>query len=282
MADEPSSPSDDSDEAWLRNLCRPRQRARELHARKSDEEWLLDLCRDSGNSECKSPEQLEKLLDDGTSPPRWPGLSSSTGGAASREVARVARTLMPSDEDMPGGRDALAMNGASAMPELDGPWSALELLTSALIAVGCPQTPKRQVPAQDTLLVSCDEGDVLWTPVQKCLWLFAMRGMSLGVFTFKIGISLDPRHRWAMYQKEEMWLCMEVMHEGNPEECRQLEMELISKLRNIPGCYNLAPGGEGISAGCAEGVCFCYAVYATAGDGVGVHQAWLARKREFL
>ena len=109
-----------------------------------------------------------------------------------------------------------------------------------------------------------------------------MRGMSLGVFTFKIGISLDPRHRWAMYQKEEMWLCMEVMHEGNPEECRQLEMELISKLRNIPGCYNLAPGGEGISAGCAEGVCFCYAVYATAGDGVGVHQAWLARKREFL
>ena len=83
-----------------------------------------------------------------------------------------------------------------------------------------------------------------------------------------------------MYEQEEMWLFMEVMHEGVPEECRCLEMELIQKAGKISGCYNIAEGGEGIRAGILEGKCFCYAVYATAGNGIGVHQAWLAHRRK--
>ena len=82
-----------------------------------------------------------------------------------------------------------------------------------------------------------------------------------------------------MYEREELWQFMDVMHEGNPEESRCLEKELISKLGKIPGCYNVAPGGEGIRAGMIEGKCSCYAVYATAGDGIGLHHAWLSRKR---
>jgi len=138
--------------------------------------------------------------------------------------------------------------------------------------------PRRSVPEQDSLQVSADQHSS-WPPVRKCLWQFATWGKSLGVFAFKIGIAYDPRVRWERYEDEEMWLFMDVMHEGNPEECRCLEKDLIGKLRHIPGCYNVAPGGEGIRAGATEGKCFCYAVYATAGEGIGVHAAWLARKR---
>ena len=79
---------------------------------------------------------------------------------------------------------------------------------------------------------------------------------------------------------EEMRKFMDVMHEGSLEECRCLEKELIGKLKPISGCYSVLPGGEGIRAGVTVDKCFCYVVYAVAGDGVGMHQAWLARKRD--
>ena len=138
--------------------------------------------------------------------------------------------------------------------------------------------PPRSVPQQDALQVSVDQHSC-WPSVRKCLWQCATWGKSLGVLAFKIGIAYDPRVRWEQYADEEMWLFMDVMHEGMPEECRCLEKDLIGKLRHIPGCYNVAPGGEGIRAGTTEGKCFCYAVYATAGAGIGLHAAWLARKR---
>ena len=72
---------------------------------------------------------------------------------------------------------------------------------------------------------------------------------------------------------------MDVMHEGNPEECRCLEKTLIRHLGKVPGCYNAAPGGEGIRAGTVVGKCFCYAVYAAAGHGISLREAWLSRKR---
>ena len=102
----------------------------------------------------------------------------------------------------------------------------------------------------------------------------------MGVFAFKIGIAYDPRERWEMYgEDDQMWLFMEVMHEDVPEECSCLERELIARLRTIPGCYNVLPGGEDIRAGVREGKCSCYAVYARAGHGVGLRQAWLERQQ---
>ena len=99
---------------------------------------------------------------------------------------------------------------------------------------------------------------------------------------FKVGITSNPAHRWRNndfggYVHEQMWMFMDVMHSGSADECRSLEKDLIRSVRNLRGCYNASPGGEGVSSS-TPGTCYCYAVYAPAGSGVGVHAAW--RQRE--
>ena len=244
------SSDDESDNAWLVSLCRAKQRSLQpTPSDESDKDWLVSLCRGSANG------------DVGNLPP--PAHAGTSFSSPSSQVM-VERERSPRRVSL----------------QLCGSWSSLELLVSDLITAGCPpQTPRWSVPAQDALLVCGKNIYSSWPPALKCLWRFASWGKSLGVFAFKIGIAYDPQVRWEMYDHEEMWLFMDVMHEGNPEECRCLEKELISKLGKISGCYNVAPGGEGIRAGSTEGKCSCYAVYATAGHGIGMHQAWLSRKR---
>ena len=234
------SSDDESDDAWVVSLCRATPRAlRPTPSDESDNAWLVSLCRGSAKGNIGN-----------LPPPARAGTSSSSSSQVMVERERSPRRV-----------------------------SALDSLVRELLAAGCPlQTPRWSVPVQDAILV-CGNMHSSWPPVQKCLWRFASWGKSLGVFAFKIGIAYSPQVRWGLYDNEEMWLFMDVMHEGNPEECRCLEKELISKLGKIPGCYNVAPGGEGIRAGTIEGKCSCYAVYATAGDGIGLHEAWLSRKR---
>ena len=94
------------------------------------------------------------------------------------------------------------------------------------------------------------------------------------------GIAFDPAHRWRNdefgYVHEKMWMFMDVMHSGSADECRSLEKDLIQSVRRLPGCYNTRPGGEGVRSA-TPGTCYCYAVYAPAGSGVGVHAAWRHR-----
>ena len=71
---------------------------------------------------------------------------------------------------------------------------------------------------------------------------------------------------------EQVWMFMDVMHSGSADECRSLEKDLFRSVRNLRGCYNASPGGEGVSSS-TPGTCYCYAVYAPAGSGVGVHAA---------
>ena len=106
--------------------------------------------------------------------------------------------------------------------------------------------------------------------------------MAMGIF--KIGIAFDPEDRWFNqsfgYAHEEQWTFMDVMVVESAANCRWLEEELISMLKPLAGCYNERKGGEGISSrGGASPPCHCYAVYAPAGGGIGVHQAWLKRAR---
>ena len=211
----------------------------------SDNAWLVSLCR-------TTPRALHPTPSD-ESDNAW--------------LVSLCRTSLPTDS-----------NSSTSGVSLPGPWTSLDELSAELLAAGCPDIPRRSLPEQDALQVSVDQHSS-WPPVRKCLWQFAAWGKSLGVFIFKIGIAYDPPVRWEQYADEERWLFMDVMHEGKPEECRCLEKNLIGKLRHIPGCYNVAPGGEGIRAGVMEGKCFCYAVYATAGEGISLREAWRARKR---
>ena len=141
--------------------------------------------------------------------------------------------------------------------------------------------PALPLPEQDDLLHSWVKADVLRMklPIERCLWRFAAWGRALGgVIAFKFGICYDFVQRWQEYGSEEMWLFMDVMHAGFPEECRQLEMSLIEKTHRINGCYNIAKGGEGVRAGNWEGTVYCYAVYAMAGHGRSVRRAWFDRQ----
>ena len=248
---------DESDDAWAATLCRAERRTLQpTPSDESDNAWLVSLCRGSVNG------------DIGNLPP--PTHTGASTPSSSQVQVEHTGASTPSSSQVTAERERSSRRVSS-----------LDMLVSELIAAGCPpQTPRWSVPTQDALLV-CGNTHSSWPPVQKCLWRFASWGKSLGVFAFKIGIAYSPQVRWGQYEDEEMWLFMDVMHDGNPEECRCLEKELISKLGKIPGCYNIAPGGEGIRAGTIEGKCSCYAVYATAGDGIGLHEAWLSRKRAY-
>ena len=249
------SSSDESDGAWLASLCRARRRT--LHPTLSDESddaWMTSLCQSS--------------------------VSNRTAGNFV-PLARASNSI-----SFPHAADEREQSGRAnslhrrVTPHLGGPWSSLESLVNDLIAVGTPPLPRWPMPAQDALLKCGVTAESSWPLVQKCLWRFATWSMSLGVCAYKVGIAHDTSARWVMYRDEEMWLFMDVMHEGNPEECRLLEMELIGKVGKISGCYNILGGGEGIRAGNFEGKCSCYVVYATAGEGIGVRAAWIARNRE--
>ena len=68
---------------------------------------------------------------------------------------------------------------------------------------------------------------------------------------FKWGVSAVPENRWRNptygYLKDNMWLCMDVVHAADAETCRQLETCLIASTFGVQGCQNLAPGGEGVT-----------------------------------
>ena len=118
-------------------------------------------------------------------------------------------------------------------------------------------------------------------PLYKCLWRIGAWMQALdNTAASKVGIAFNPAHRWRNddfgYVHEQMWMFMDVMHSGSADECRSLEKDLIRSVGRLPGCYNASPGGEGVCS-TTPGACHCYAVYAPAGSGVGVHAAWRQR-----
>ena len=151
-------------------------------------------------------------------------------------------------------------------------------------------SPKWSLPAQDDIIWDALESFIgSGVPVmRRCLWRIAAWSASLGVCVFKVGIAYDPAHRWGNsdfgYQTEQIWSFMDVSHRGPVAECRALEIALLSRLRNIPGCYNHKPGGEGISENSAtsSSECYCYSVFAPAGHGRSLHAEWQERRKRAL
>ena len=105
------------------------------------------------------------------------------------------------------------------------------------------------------------------------------------IIVFKFGICFDPEHRWRNkafgYLQERMWQFMDLLFVGSPQQCRCLEIALIAATRNVAGCQNEAPGGEGVAAWseCAD-LCYCYVVVAPAGRGLGLRRAFDLRVAE--
>jgi len=92
---------------------------------------------------------------------------------------------------------------------------------------------------------------------------------------------MNPEERWhndvfGGYAAEKMWMSMDVIFEGCGEMCRQLEIALIRSLREVPGCNNVNPGGEGIQKGSRQH-CYAYYVLAPCGDGISLERAYVQR-----
>ena len=70
---------------------------------------------------------------------------------------------------------------------------------------------------------------------------------AIGPIVFKVGIAADPDHRfWNPefgYETERAWHFMDVVWSGPANESRQLEIDLISAFRGLPGCRNVSAGG---------------------------------------
>ena len=111
-------------------------------------------------------------------------------------------------------------------------------------------------------------------------WLSTFESMMV----FKVGICHDPEHRWLNreygYIRDRSWHAMDLVYAGTSDECRQLEIGLISVTQSMAGSQNIRPGGEGVAAGSASGAtCYTYFVMAGVGHGLGLTAAWALRTR---
>ena len=257
--------SDSSDDAWAHELCHaPRKSLHATISDSSDDAWLQELCRGTGRSIGSSGVAVSHELD-------LP--SRSSGVAVSPELDLPTRDANEQPKPFAGPYKVMSQ----LVSELEDAWLRLP-------------SPLWSLPSQDTILWDTQESrcsGVIGVPVLSvCLWRVAAWCSALRVAIFKIGIAYDPKHRWWNdefgYDTEQTWMFMDVMHHGTVEECRSLEIDLIARLQHLPGCYNVKPGGEGISAhsSTSSSGCYCYAVYAPAGSGVSIRVDWRKRKLE--
>ena len=105
------------------------------------------------------------------------------------------------------------------------------------------------------------------------------------VAVFKFGICFDPVHRWGNtefgYVRERTWHLMDLLFVGSAQQCRRLEIAVIGATRGVAGCYNEAPGGEGVAAeSVSADPCYCYVVVAAAGHGLSLSRAFDLRVQE--
>jgi len=81
---------------------------------------------------------------------------------------------------------------------------------------------------------------------------------------FKIGITSDPEYRF-WNRRYGYYLCgwhvMKVLFSGTPEQGIDMERHLINDFKNVPGCRNVARGGENPPK---EAPCFVYIALANA------------------
>jgi hypothetical protein len=148
----------------------------------------------------------------------------------------------------------------------------------------------REVPPQDSIvfsgMMSFGEGSLKpvehLQPFDHAVMRLMMWKYLFGILVFKIGIAADPTHRFRNpefgYTQDRVWHLMDVVLAGPANLCRVLEMQLISAMGLVQGCYNLKPGGEGVGKDHTYG-CYVYLVVAEAGHGMGLSVAWNKRRK---
>lgn len=246
--------AEDSDDDWLRSLCRAPEREPQSPGSASDDEWVTCLCRSrphiSADKACQQPSTSHStLLDDcqghvspgpqstqrpevrPQAPPSRP-LEVRPQALASRPVEVVPQALLPPRLDIGG-----------ACPRREPGQMSRSVRRRMLADFVAPQVWWHRVREADT----CDPEEV----EAACELLRGIRSANGGLIIFKIGITTDPEFRmhnsafgYARVGVGEVYTDMWVLLKGAPGACVQLERSLISVFRNVSGCRNVAPGGE--------------------------------------
>ena len=135
-------------------------------------------------------------------------------------------------------------------------------------------TAAPSLPDLDSVLFALPQGPDAEEAVFYILQRFQMWQAAFDdIAAFKVGIAIDPVERYGDgYAQDGDWVFMDVVFRGSVQACHEMERTLIKLLQGIAGCYNIKPGGEGISV-LTEATCHCYIVYAAAGLGVGLKRA---------
>ena len=241
---------EDEDDLWLREL---------LSAHQEDHGWLQELV----TSHRYSP---SLLLTTGLLPgvPVLPPRSSAPSPRP-RSTGSSQRPFVPAGVSAAGSN---GVDSCSAVP-LDGVSVAVVRQQWMCRSRSWGPLPEVVMPAQDSILMSLG-GSGGFTPLQHCARRLCAWLSFLGPAIFKTGIASDPHHRFFNrefgYLHERVWHFMDVVWRAPANECREMEIALIAQTREIPGCRNIKPGGEGVRAD-REYECFVYFVLAGAGDG---------------
>ena len=162
------------------------------------------------------------------------------------------------------------------------PPSSMEELQTLAMTLG--DLPRVDWPSTDAILWSFDPAhsqDFSRAYTHTLRRFFAWKAL-LEIMVFKIGIAADPEDRYCDgYVHEQCWMFMDVVWQAPAHACRELEIALIASLGQIPGCQNVRSGGDGVHPS-RDYTCYCYVVYAPAGNGVGLVAAHADRKQRRL
>ncbi len=239
----------DSDSEWLRELLGAHRQARRASnpqlahhpdARSAEDLLLLDLALPRESRRSRSPK---------------------------RSAVQAAQACNPSRSSRP------------SRPSCSSPFTSVGMLLDEY-----PESRPLPTPRQNDIVTSFLESSCPRCPqevVKSCLGRLASWYKTFNnVMVFKVGIAADPAHRFFNrdfgYCRDQMWMHMDLVFKGSAEECRQLEMSLISQLSSLGGCYNDKPGGEGVQAG-ASHECYTYFIMAPCGEGLSLRSAFLMR-----
>ena len=288
-----------ADHEWLRDLCRAPRTVRETagacHAQahapdqeqaaadEADWDWLRSLCR-APRTALENSSALGPLCDSletrAISQCAKAGLLIHESGgipdchALAKEFERCKAGELPPPAHVPQQGD-LEKRQEAEQRKREEEEKATELAKKNDVCLA--MKVKHVFPDWNTLGVLRKDDAMRTEALQRGPAAAAFAGarvaveqrlQEIGVAVFKLGIATWPidrfrAHAWSYAY--EGFTEMALLMASTATECRRLERMLIATFRERRGCFNEAPGGEGMRD--SENLCYAYCVFADAGTG---------------
>lgn len=269
---------DASDDEWLEELCFSHHQSQGAgssapaidHDHESDYKWLEELCFSHCQAQGAGSSALGPLA--GSSTPCHANVADACSSASHVFPTVSASRVGSSTSGGPVYHHAPIIASSTTRAAC----SKAEAKKAFIVETKSMGTlPYVSIPGIETVMWTLDINDlvdpVAWGKQRLAAWLCLM-----GPAIFKVGIASDPCHRFFScdigYVLEERWHFMDVFWQGPANECRQVEIDIISATRCVEGSCNEKPGGDGVHPDRTH-QCYVYLVLACAGHGISLKKA---------